>query len=362
MDNHSICIDCRKWGRQHAGIGRYTQEIVQYLLLHKNWNFTLLTNECSDDELREFIKINSLNNVKLNKCTSGIFSVKAQFELVSKIPVCDILWIPSINIPLFPTRAKKLITTIHDVFHLAYPEYYSKLKFLIIKSLISKAVSNSSLILTVSDFSVDEIARFYGNKVKNKIERVYNGFNDVIYEKKAVFTERFNYLLFVGSVKPHKNLKNALLAFEKGMKENNNLRFVIVGKKEGFVTGDNEVSEIVNRINQSSESVIFTGNVDDDTLYTIYADATALIMPSYYEGFGLPLIEAMHFQLPIICSDIPVFHEVCGDQVLYFDPQDIDSISQRIKEVSHMNHKIYLRWQNWSEVGEQVAKILEKQF
>ena len=362
MEKPSICIDCRMWGRQYAGIGRYTQEIVSYLLTHRDWSFSLLVNDNSYSELHEFLKTNALNNVVLKHCSAGLFSIKAQYEFVKNVPSCDILWVPSINVPVFPTKAKKMVTTIHDVFHLAHPEYYSKIKLIILKGLIGRAVKCSNLILTVSDFSADEIVRFYGEGGRNKIARVYNGYNDVSYEKESIFGEGMKYLLFVGSIKPHKNLKNALLAYEKYVKENNDLHFVIVGKKEGFVTGDNDLYEIVSRINQNDENVIFTGNVNDNALYSLYASADSFIMPSYYEGFGIPLIEAMYFKLPIICSDIPVFHELCGEQVLYFNPYDVDSIYESIKETSNLKHRDYAPWLKWAEVGEQVAEIIEKQF
>ncbi len=359
--NH-LCIDCRMWGRQYAGIGRYTQEIVTYLLLCKQWHFTLLTNEISFKELSELVNRYHLNRVELRKCSFGLFSIRAQFELASIIPKCDVLWVPSINVPMFPTRAKKLVTTIHDVFHLAHPECYSVIKLVILKSLITRAVNKSCLILTVSDFSAKEIVRFYGKNVESKIHRVYNGFNGAEYVKKSFFKDKFDYILFVGSVKPHKNLKNALLAFDRVRCKLGNFYFVIVGKKEGFITGDDDVQTIVDRINQNEEKVIFTGNVDDDSLYSIYEDAFAFIMPSYYEGFGIPLVEAMHFKLPIICSDIPVFHEVCGNQVLYFDPSNVDAISESILKVCNLKKKEYKTWPKWPEIGEVVGQIIENQF
>ena len=354
-----ICIDCRMWGRQYAGIGRYTQEIVSYLLLNKKWNFVLLTSECSHNALCSFIRENNLMNVELSKCNSNLFSIRAQIELLIRIPTCDILWVPSINVPILPVKAKKIVTTIHDVFHLAHPEYYKKWEHFILKKLISVAAKRSSIIFTVSDFSANEIVRFYGKNIIEKIHRVYNGFNNIQFVKNYPFKERFNYLLFVGSVKPHKNLKNALLAYEKSMRTGKNLRFVIVGKRKGFVTSDHDIETIVNRININYENVIFTGNVDDNTLYSIYASASAFIMPSFYEGFGIPLVEAMYFHLPIICSDISVFHEICGNQVLYFDPCNVESICKRIEEVRDMTHRQYIPWKEWNSAGESIASIIE---
>ena len=355
-----ICIDCRMWGRPYAGIGRYTKEIVEHILLHKRWSLALLCFEPSYKELEDFIHRNSITDVELILCKNGLFSLKAQIELFFKIPKCDVLWIPSINIPLLPTRAKTMISTIHDVFHIAHPEYYSWLKLSVLKLLIGSCVKKSKLIFTVSDFSASEILRFFGEENRKKIVRIYNGFTPIRKDNITNCDRYKNFFLFVGSVKPHKNLKNALLGFEEFSRVSNDVSLVIVGKKDGFVTADNEFDSIVSRINQNKEKVFFVGNVNDDELYSLYNGARALIFPSFYEGFGLPLIEAMYFGLPIACSDIGVFYEICGDNVQYFDPYSIKSITDAISKVYKENRKEYPRWQSWDITGDMVSSNIEK--
>lgn len=350
------------WGKEYGGIGRYTKEIVSYLINNESWSFTLLCYINYADELIELVSSSKNKSINLKFCKAPLFSIKAQLEFIRQVPRCDILWVPSINIPIVPTRAKSLVATIHDVFQLAHPEYYSKPKLAILKLFIGRAIRKSSMILTVSDFSLNEIIRFYGNDVRNKIHRIYNGFTPISVCK-IENTQNNRYILYVGNIKPHKNLKNALLGYELYYKNNtDDLKFVIVGKRDGFVTADKDVDLIVKRINNGGNNVIFEGNIEDEKLFQLYKNATLFIQPSYYEGFGIPLIEAMCFGIPIICSDIPVFREICGNQVTYFNPDDKQSIAQSIS--FSINNKVkcnYAKWRSWEETGRDVAKLLQEE-
>lgn len=348
-----ITIDCRMWGEKYGGIGRYTKEIVSYLINHNQWEFTLLCSAQAYQDLKSFEN----NIIRLRPCTSPIFSLKEQWEIWRMVPQCDLFWSPYMNIPFIKTKAKKQVVTLHDVFHLANPQYYNQLKKIAIAPYYYFSTRYSDKILTVSAFSKSEINKYFGKRISDKVSVIYNGCE--IKDKGIAPKEiGFKYFLFVGSIKPHKNLKNALLGFKE--LRNNDYKFIIVGKKEGFITGDESVFELVNKINRDTEKVLFTGNINDKELYAWYKGAFALVMPSYYEGFGLPLIEAMHFNLPIICSDIPIFREICKDQVLYFNPHDPSDICQKMNEILHVPTPHYQKWYKWSDTAQEIEKIFQK--
>lgn len=339
------------YGGLYGGIGRYVKEIVLYLLKHEDWSFYLLTNNVGYNELENFRS----SKIKLIKCTSSIFSIREQFELFRKIPKCDIFWSPYMNVPFLCVRAKKRIVTLHDVFHIANPNYYSVWKFFLIRLYYHYSVKKSDCILTVSQFSKEEICRFLGNHLKEKIRVILNGC-DIPYKMVIAKSFAYRYILFVGSVKPHKNVKNALLAFEK--LSDKSIKFIIVGKKTGFITGDKMINPIVSRINRYYERVIFTGNIDDNELYSYYKGASLLLMPSFYEGFGLPIIEAMQFGLPIACSNLSVFHEIDDEKLLFFDPCDIDNIRITIENGLLINKPIeYSPWLTWADTAKQISSV-----
>lgn len=349
-----ITIDCRMWGEKFGGIGRYTKEIVLYLITHKNWEFSLLYSTQAFKDLQ----FDQNKNIQLIPCDAKIFSLKEQWEVWKKVPRCDLFWSPYMNIPFIRTRAKKQVVTLHDVFHIANPQYYSKLKQIAIAPYYFFSTRNSNLILTVSQFSKSEILKYFGKRIANKVSVVYNGCE--IQEDNIVAKNiGKKYFLFVGSIKPHKNLKNALLGFKEF--SNDDYQFIIVGKKEGFITGDNEVFDLVTLINKEKEKVLFTGNINDQELYAWYKGASALIMPSLYEGFGLPIVEAMHFNIPIISSDIPVLKEIGKKYISYFNPYDPSSIKEKMVQISqHTTSVSYPKWRTWAETAENIAQLFEQ--
>lgn len=349
-----VVIDCRMWGEKFGGIGRYVKEIVTNLLQNQTWNCFLVV-------LNENVK-SEIMNAFPSKCevivlSAKIFTLKEQMILPLMIPPCDIFWSPYMNVPFLPCRAKYRVVTLHDVFHLANPQYYGRLKRLFIGAYYHFSCRKSDLILTVSDFSKSEIRKYCGDKAYDKTVSVYNG-SEIDASKVSPKSIGNDYVLFVGNVKPHKNIKNALLGFQK--MGNENLKFVIVGKKDGFITADNDVFAIVEKLNANSERVLFTGNISDDELYRWYMGAKMLIQPSFYEGFGLPIVEAMTFGLPIACSAIPVFKELGGDRLSYFDPHSPKSICECMEKTLEKGKCVYPKWITWEKTAALIAEQFNK--
>lgn len=352
-----IAIDCRMWGKTYGGIGRYIQEIVLNMVKDQRWNFVLIISDESVKKEVDTIRKGNRADVSFIICHAKMFSLAEQTQLPRLVPPCDIFWSPYMNVPFMPVKARHRVVTLHDVFHLANPHYYSRLKRLAIKPFYYFSTRKSDRILTVSEFSKNEIIRCCGSKFAPKIKPIYNGC-EIDVEKVAPANKGFKYILFVGSIKPHKNLRNALHGFQKMQVKG--LRFVIVGKREGFITADTEVFGLVSELNQKEERVLFTGNISDEELYGWYAGATALVQPSFYEGFGLPVVEAMQFGLPIACSDIPVFKEIGRDLVSYFDPHSPDSIAECLDKVVKMGKRQYPKWMSWKETARQIANEFER--
>ncbi|MGB9857045.1 MAG: glycosyltransferase family 4 protein, partial [Dictyoglomaceae bacterium] len=174
------------------------------------------------------------------------------------------------------------------------------------------------------------------------IKVIYNGVDKEkfkVYEKKELerikskykLPERF--ILFVGNVKPHKNLKGLLKAFRIVAEEFKDLFLVITGKKEGFLKGDKEIFELISKNFPLKERVIFTGYVDEKDLPILYNLAKLFVFPSLYEGFGLPPLEAMACGCPAVVSRIPPLLEICDDAVYYINPYDVGDIAKGITEV-----------------------------
>ncbi|QCT95346.1 glycosyltransferase family 4 protein [Caminibacter mediatlanticus TB-2] len=306
-----------------SGIGTYIKNIVPFLL--NNFDITLLA---KSEELQNY---NLKNKVKVIECNSNIYSIKEQFELFKKIPKCDVFWSPHYNIPVLPIKAKKRIVTIHDVYHLAFYDTLNLKQKLYAKFMINQAVSKSDIILTVSEFSKNEIIKY--TNTRKEIKVIYNAINfnkfKVINNNLEKLKNKYSlpneFILFVGNVKPHKNLKRLLLAIK-----DLDINLVFVGKKDGFITGDENIKKLITK-NNLKERIYFTGYVKDEDIPVIYNLAKLFVFPSLYEGFGIPPLEAQACGCPIIVSNVASLPEVCGDSALYCNPYDVNDIKEKIE-------------------------------
>jgi len=328
LNNRSVVIDFRM--HKSSGIGTYISNIMPFLI--EKFDVTLIGSSS------EIEKSGFVGDVKVIECSAKIYSIREQVDLFLKIPRCDVFWSPHYNVPILPIRAKKRLVTIHDVFHLAFYEKLNIKQKIYAKIVINQAVKKSNVILTDSIFSAKEIKRLLNVNVSQIVScaikpNFFKPIQDIIELKKVKDKYQLpdDFLLFVGNVKPHKNLKNLLLALNTQPKRH----LVIVGKKDGFITGDNDVSQMLIHNEDLRSRVCFTGYVEEQDLPVIYSLAKLFVFPSFYEGFGLPPLEAQACGCPVITSNAASLPEVCGDSVVYFEPNDVESIATKISSLYH---------------------------
>lgn len=314
----SISIDARMI--KASGIGRYIDQVISYLVNDDNFDVLCL----GYDDIMNF---KWSNKVKFIKLKSPIFSISEQFELVSKIPKCEIFWSPQYNIPILPIKAKKRVVTIPDVFQLAHFNSLSLLTKIYVRIITEFAILLSDSIITISEFSKKEILKLTRAKA-DQIKVIFCGADKKFADVPSLKTSKQNYILFVGNVKPHKNLKNAILAFKMISQKFPKYKFYIIGKKEGFTTGIARIAQLIAGI---EDKIVFTGYVDDQELKQYYSNASIFFFPSLYEGFGIPILEAMLFNLPILASNVASLAEVGGDAIMYCNPEDVHDMANKLE-------------------------------
>lgn len=355
-----VIIDLRMLNA--SGIGTYLSNVVpRVIAASPDINFTLLGKSGT------LHKLNWAHgkNINIVDYDAPIYSIVEQLKILSKIPKdTSLLWSPHYNIPLF--YRGRLLVTVHDVFHLAMPQYVGGLhKRLYAKGMFAAVKQKADKIICVSEFTKRELVRLVGVD-PNKIRVIYNGVDKSWFGIKANRCPHEKpYLLFVGNVKPHKNLVLLLEAFESimaGIPQD----LIIVGKKEGFIIGDKIVQEKAVKL---GDRVHFTGYVNDEVLKQYYAHAEALVFPSLYEGFGLPPLEAMACGCPVISSNVVSLPEVCGDAVIYCDPYRPDDIAKKILFLtanlslqSELREKGIQRAKQftWDKCAEETATIIKE--
>lgn len=225
-----------------------------------------------------------------------------------------------------PVAYKNKIVTIHDTAFLNTDWVSWKFKKLY-SFLLPRVIENSRKIVTVSEFSKSEILKHF-NLQPSMVEVIPNAVSNhlVSLAQGATENQYGTYILGLSSLEPRKNFKNLILAFNRIQQPG--LKLIIVGSGDAIYQSP-QLSEAIG----NNPNIVFTGYVDDKTLAGLYKHAQAFVFPSFYEGFGLPPLEAMAFGCPTIVSKTASLPEVCGDASVYIDPYDVESIQKGIEQV-----------------------------
>lgn len=235
----------------------------------------------------------------------------------------------------------KTLSVIHDLNFEHHPEHLpNNVRKFYCKyfPLFSKKANR---IATVSEYSKSDIVKTY-NIDADKIDVVYNGanknFKPISEEEQSLvkdeYTQGANFFLFVGTLHPRKNLINLFKAFDKFKKESDSgYKLLVVGKKMWWT---NEIENTYNNLNHKND-IIFVGRVPENDLYKIIASAYALTYVPVFEGFGIPLAEAMNCGVPVITSNVTSMPEVVEEAGILVNPNSVDDICSAMKRISADN-------------------------
>ena len=316
-----ITIDAR-WINT-SGIGTYLRQIIPGIVdRFSKYEITLLG---EPDELLTMLG-GIPDNCVFVTSRAKMYSIREQFDYLRLIPRNTTLYFSThYNIPLFYTGL--MLVTVYDLMHVAMPQFvvgyhkrfYAKIMFAAVRR-------KADTILTISEFTKCELRRLVGD-FSQPVMPILLGVDDVWYSIPAQRSPHSRpYFLYVGNIKPHKNLSVLVKAFSLIANDIEH-DLILVGKKEGFITGDQEVFHMARKL---GDRVRFTGRVTDDQLRQYFHHADAFVFPSLYEGFGLPPLEAMAAGCPVLVSTAGSLQEVCGDAALYFNPLKIEDLAEKL--------------------------------
>jgi len=314
-----------------GGIGTYTRHLLEGLGKHGNgFEVNAITREEHRREVEQWCP-------RVTVVDAPIYTPREQWAIPRAAKGCDLLHVPHYNAPLF--ERTPMVITVHDVIHLTDPGYRTSFKaWAYARPVLNIAVRKAAHIITVSKYSKGQIMDQLGVP-SSKVDTIPCGVGSEFLpgDREAAFQRvstilRIHdpYLLFVGSLKPHKNITALLKAFALLRKRRDiPQRLLILG--EGEQVKRDLVRECAKL--QISRRVDFVAKVEKALLPQVYFAADALVLPSRAEGFGLPVLEAMACGTPAICSRTASLPEVGGDAVLYFDPQSLEGLADAIEGV-----------------------------
>lgn len=364
-DKKHIVIDARI---RRASTGRPVQRFLEYLPeLDKINTYTILVEKTDD-------YTSPAQNINVKKIDIPRFSMNPLHQisfswLLYRLKPNLVFFTMTGFAPLF--FFGKNVTFTHDLTMLRfvrpgkYPSWLHKIRMLGYRLMFFKGNYFSRQIIVPTDYVSQDLASHHPS-TKNKISRVYEA-GDIASSLKSSPLKNITkpFIFHVGSPFPHKNIHNLVLAFEKLKSSQPELQLVLAGKKEQYF--DELENWLKNR--KHSSDIHIPGYITDQELVWLYQEAECYVLPSLSEGFGLPGLEAMSYNCPLVSSDATCLPEVYGPAAEYFDPLNVDDIAQKIDNVisSKLIQKnlaelgqVQFKKYSWQKMSSEIHKILKQ--
>lgn len=287
----------------------------------------------------------------------------------------ELLHVPAFAPALF--KRTRTVVTVHDLIGMLFPNQVGWASRFYWGTWLPEAVKSATTLIADSESTRKDLIRHLGVPEK-KITVIYpSGHENFICSFAAEEIQRTQsrqgihspYFLFVGTLEPRKNLARALHSFDvlKKSGRTGNIQFVVVGSKQ-FAHGS-FFQQLKQSLKNDGEGILFTGYIDHEELNHLYCGAIALVYPSLYEGFGIPILEAMASGCPVITSNTSSTPEVAGDAALLVDPREESQLTQSLERVA-CNPDLRLRLReaglhqinkfSWKKTAEETLKVYEK--
>ena len=336
-----IAIDYTPGIAQRAGIGRYTRSLVQALTeIDTEDTFTLFSSEPP----REAYGFPTASNVQPRVIAIGNRAATILWQRLNlPIPAevafgrADVLHGPDFILP--PALGVPRVVTIHDLAFLTNPECAEPNLVEYLRAVVPRSLQRADRIIAVSQRTADDLVerlrvpRDKIHVIHLGIDRAFTSAHDSEAERRL--RERLGitqpFILAVGTIEPRKNYRSLIAAFAKATREPNGPPLMVIAGRTGWLYDG--AFQAVDDFDVRKR-VVFLDFIPDEDLPTLYQAATALAMPSIYEGFGIPIIEAMASGTPVICSDAGPLPEVAGDAALIVPVSSLDALADALYRVA----------------------------
>lgn len=341
-----IAFDGKRFFHNGSGLGNYSRDLVRILATYFAENEYVLLNENQSEKGKDIL---NLPNVSFVETSKGNFSRQFKMGKDAQQKDADIFHGLSGELPLkWNEKPIKKVVTIHDLIFLRFPQYYSFFDRKIHFWKFKKAVEQADLIIAISEQTKRDIIQFL--KVpEEKIRVVYQGCHQAFKENQSevflnLVKEKYNlperFILNVGTIEARKNLLNIVKAIN-----GTEIPLVVIGRKRTYFK---KVQKYLKK-NKLESQVHFLENVSTEELAAIYKLADVFVYPSFFEGFGIPVIEALYSKTPVITSNLSCLPEAGGPNSVYVNPHNFEDIKA----------KILFLWNNESERERRAEKGLE---
>jgi glycosyltransferase involved in cell wall biosynthesis len=374
-----IGIDIRNIGKKRTGDEVVFSNLVKNLATIDDRNeyalFTDITDKEKLEHVRKSLKIEGkkfeiISLPTANKFTWNLFTLPGYMR---KNPV-DVYLTQYIT-PFCMPKKVKIVTIIHDVSFKVYKKYIGKKDLFFLSFLIPLSLRIADKIIAVSQFTREEIIKHYHVK-EEKVDWIHNAVatdflssGEITLEKINAVREKYRlpakFILYLGTLQPRKNLPTLIEAFSLfHQNDTENIKLVIAGGK--LHNYDSKIDAAVGKFNLG-QHIFFPGYIDEEDKAAFLKAATVFCLPSFYEGFGIPVLEAMAVGTPVVASNIPPHQEIAGNSVLYFNVDQPQELAEKLKQMMDPEKRAYFSAEgakqiskfSWHETAVKALSILE---
>ncbi|AOS97771.1 D-inositol 3-phosphate glycosyltransferase [Microbulbifer aggregans] len=353
-----IAIDARPLSSPTAGIGRYTRALVERLV-HHDYEWYLYSHRPLVDESGLGSNVSIRTGSVRADSLSTLFA-QAVFPVWARKDGIELFWSPRHHLPLLLGGAVAKVLTVHDLVWRHFPETMSRPGLLLERLLMPASIQSASSVIAVSNSTAEELRDAYPQEC-HKVTTVL----EAPFLSPSQATSFGDYFLFLGTLEPRKNLQRLLEGYARYCSRvRAPLTLKICGAK-GW--GLPELERLLVQLGLEKK-VELLGYLSDDALPGLYAGARALLMPSLYEGFGLPIVEAMSQGTPVLASRRGAMMEVAGDGGVLVDPESCEEIASALVTLSEdmslvetLQEKASIRAGqfSWDNAAEQTLALFE---
>lgn len=345
---------------QKTGVEHYAKQLILHLAKIDFRNQYILYLRSQPEAW--FFKLPK--NFKVKVMPFPIFWTQLRISLEMLLHPVDVLFIPASALPF--VHPKKSVVTVHDVAWRYFPESFTRFMRWFLNWSTGFAAKSASRIIAVSKSTKKDLIRFYGVD-SGKISVIHHGFESLEPEGRRTTELKKglpkNYALFLSTLQPRKNLEGLIDAFAALKKEYPEIlhKLVVVGRM-GW-----KFESILQKINHNREFVEYLNYVADRDRFAILSGADLLVVPSFYEGFGMQILEAFNMNVPVAASKTSSMPEVAGEAAVYFDPKNIMEMKNAVKSVLldksfsdslRQKGKERLKDFSWDKCARETLKIL----
>lgn len=323
-----------------SGVGHYVESLV-YSLADNNTGYLMVGYYFNFWKLNK-VNLPNIKNLHLHQIwliPGKILSICRRFgfqpflEIFLRPRADFIIFTNYVSLPLISNRRKQALV-VYDLCFLDYPDFIQNVNLTYLSRFCPPSIKRADLIITISEFTKSRIQHFFPD-IKAPIiitpippQKTINQITKENDRLKGLGIISKRYILFIGTLEPRKNIQNLMRAYINIGKDLCDTYSLVLAGGRGWK--DEQIIQDIETHRDSGFNIITPGYITDDEKAYLYKNAACFVLPSHYEGFGMPILEAMQYNTPVAISDIDVFREVAGDAALYFDKDSPEDITRKI--------------------------------